>query len=182
MSTPGAKPRVVAFLAALALLAVIGGAGGWIFGVQVADRRAARAATSGSPPATQEPTAPPPTKEEPVAGEPCPAATGTAAEAAGSPGGLVEIFYIRTEDDRQVWICRDAAGTIYYQGYIGPPGGDLVQGENALFLPTVEETDDGYLATNDTATTRTTYHVTAQALTQSTGADESTYEVVEKRP
>jgi hypothetical protein len=172
---------VVAFLAALALLAVIGAAAGWIYGVRVADEREANGASSSSagPPVTQDP-APPPTQE--VEGEPCLAVTEAAAESAGSPGGLVEIFYIRTEDDRQVWICRDAAGSIFYQGYVGPVGGDLVQGENALFLTTVQETADGYLATNDTATTRTTYHVTADSLTQSTGDDESSYDVVEQRP
>ena len=169
---------MVAFLAALALLAVIGAAAGWIYGVRVSDERAA-SASSAVPPVTQEP-APPPTQE--VEGEPCLAVTEAAAGSAGSPGGLVEIFYIRTEDDRQVWICRDTAGLIFYQGYIGPVGGDLVQGENALFLTTVQETADGYLATNDTATTRTTYHVTAESLTQSANDDESSYEVVEKRP
>ncbi|MDG4820314.1 hypothetical protein O7635_00310 [Asanoa sp. WMMD1127] len=161
------KPRVGAFLVALLLLAVIGAAVGWIAGVRVAD---ARDSATG----TREP--------DPPRGDPCPSAAESAAAEAGSPGGLVEILYIRTEDDRQVWICRDTAGTIFYQGYVGPIGGDLRPGENALFLTTVENTDDGYLATNETDDGRTTYHVTSTALTQSNDGNQSTYEVVERRP
>jgi len=159
----------------MVLLAVIGATGGWVYGERVADQRAANRGEVIEQPTTPVSEAPPP-------GDPCLAATESAAEDAGSPGGLVEIFYVRTEDNRQVWICRDTAGSIFYQGYVGPVGGDLRQGENALFLTTVAESGNGYLATNETDDGTTTYHVTAYRLTQSTNGNESTYPVAERRP
>jgi hypothetical protein len=95
---------------------------------------------------------------------------------------LREALYIRTEDDKQVWICRDEAGTLFYQGYVGPADGDFIEGENALFLTTVEETGGGYLATNKTNEGTTTYSVTPYRLTQTTNGKESTFPVAERRP
>ncbi|MEV4619659.1 hypothetical protein AB0J74_13230 [Asanoa sp. NPDC049573] len=158
----------------MALLGAAGAAGGWFYGQRVADRRAAdRGAEITEQPET-------PVVRQPQ-GDPCPDAAEAAAEDAGSPGGLVEILYIRTEDDRQVWICRDTAGSIFYQGYVGPVGGDLQQGTNALFLTSVTESGGGYLATNETADGTTTYSVTPYRLTQSTNGKESTYPVTERR-
>ncbi|SNT65085.1 hypothetical protein SAMN05421812_1207 [Asanoa hainanensis] len=167
---------MVAFLAALALLAVIGGAGGWIYGAQVADERAANRQVE------EIQDTPSVVQEAPPRGEDCPRATQEAAGAAGSPGGLTEVLYIRTEDDRQVWICQDTAGTLFYQGYIGPADGDFIQGENALFLTTVDQTDGGYLATNQTDQGTTTYSVTPYRLTQTTNGKDSTFPVTERRP
>jgi hypothetical protein len=175
VSTPGRKPRgraLLLFLVAMVLLAVIGATGGWFYGERVADRRAANQG---------DPSEQPRVTQEPPAGDPCPDATESAAKDAGSPGGLVEILYIRTEDNKQVWICRDTAGSIFYQGYVGPIGGDLRQGENALFLTTVAESGAGYLATNETDDGTTTYSVTAYRLTQSTNGKESTFPVAERR-
>lgn len=160
----------------MVLLAVVGAAAGWFYGQRVSDRRAAN---RGGGVVTQ-PTTPPVT--EGPQGDPCPDATESAAEDAGSPGGLVEVLYIRTEDNKQVWICRDTAGSIFYQGYVGPLDGDLRQGENALFLTTVAETGGGYLATNQTDDGTTTYSVTPYRLTQSTNGKESTFPVAERRP
>lgn len=178
VSTPGPKPRgrvLLPFLLAVVLLGAAGAAGGWFYGQRVADRRAAEQGGGGddqpSTPVVREPE-----------GDPCPDAAQAAAEDAGSPGGLVEILYIRTDDDRQVWICRDTAGTIFYQGYVGPVGGDLEQGKNALFLTSVAQTDGGYLATNETDDGTTTYSVTPYRLTQSTNGNESTFPVAERRP
>jgi hypothetical protein len=170
---------MVPFLAALALLTVIGASTGWIVGTQVVDRRAAAARDRGysAPPA--EPTREPDTAS---AGPPCPEAAEKAAADAGSPGGLVEVFYARTEDDRQIWICRDSAGALFYQGYIGPVGGELRQGDNALFLTGVQETDGGYTATNTTPEGTTTYQVTPTTLIHNTNGDISTFPVVEHRP
>ncbi|MEV0718024.1 hypothetical protein [Asanoa sp. NPDC050611] len=179
MSTPGPKPprRALApFLVALLLLAVIGAAAGWIYGARVADQRAANR------PAQEETQDTPGTEPEVPVGEDCPAATQEAARGAGSSGGLTEVLYIRTEDDKQVWICRDTAGTLFYQGYVGPADGDFIQGENALFLTSVEETGGGYLATNQTDDGTTTYSVTPYRLTQSTNGKESTYQVTDRRP
>jgi hypothetical protein len=175
VSTPGPKPPrrgLGPFLVALVLLAVIGGAAGWIYGARVADQRAA------DRPVQEE------TQDTPAApaGEDCPAATQEAARGAGAAGALTEVLYIRTEDDKQVWICRDPAGTLFYQGYVGPADGDFIQGENALFLTTVEETGGGYLATNRTDEGTTTYSVTPYRLTQSTNGKESTYQVTDRRP
>ncbi|GIF58909.1 hypothetical protein Air01nite_50040 [Asanoa iriomotensis] len=156
------------------LLAVIGAAAGWIYGTRVADDRAAEKQSQESPPETESPL--------PPSGEDCPSATQEAAQGAGSSGNLTEVLYIRTDDDRQVWICRDQAGTLFYQGYIGPADGAFIQGENALFLTTVEETGGGYLATNQTDEGTTTYSVTPYRLTQSTNGKESTFAVAERRP
>lgn len=177
MSTPGAKPPRrgwAPFLVALVLLAVIGATAGWIYGARVADQRAAdrqpvQEETQNTPPRVRE-------------GEECPAATQEAAQGAGSSGVLREVLYIRTEDDKQVWICRDEAGTLFYQGYVGPADGDFIEGENALFLTTVEETGGGYLATNKTDEGTTTYSVTPYRLTQTTNGKESTFPVAERRP
>ncbi|GIF68822.1 hypothetical protein Ais01nite_68570 [Asanoa ishikariensis] len=173
----------MAFLAALALLAVIGGAGGWIYGARIADQRASNPQVQETNDTQDTPESPDtPETQEPPRGEDCPRATQVAAEGAGSPGGLTEVLFIRTEDDRQVWICRDTAGTLFYQGYIGPADGDFIQGENALFLTTVEETGGGYLATNQTDEGTTTYSVTPYRLTQKTNDKESTFPVSERRP
>ena len=104
VSTPGPKPRgrvLAPFLVLLVLLTAGGAAAGWIYGEQVADRRATDSAGNGAAAAEE--------SSAPATGDPCPQAAESAAEQAGSPGGLTEVLYIRTDDDKQVWICRDTA-------------------------------------------------------------------------
>ena len=188
MSTPGPLPRrpiLVPFLVALVLLAVIGASVGWVYGSRVADERAASDGVAGDPTTpvvTGSPEPAPATTTTPPSGPACPDAAEAAATDAGSPGGLVEIFYIRTEDAREIWICRDTAGSLFYQGYDGSDDRPLEQGVTALFLSTVEQVEDGYLATNETPDGRTTYHVTPDLLTQTTNGTESTFQVAVKRP
>ncbi|GIF70930.1 hypothetical protein Asi02nite_04480 [Asanoa siamensis] len=162
----------------LLLLTAGGATAGWLYGQRVSDDRAAAAGGGSGSGESQEQEQEP---EQPVR-ESCPAATEASAEATGSPGGLVEILFIRTDDDRQVWICRDTAGTLFYQGYVGPADGPFEEGKNALFLTTVEETGGGYLATNRTDEGTTTYSVTPYRLTQTTNGNESTFPVAERRP
>jgi len=187
VSTPGPRQRrpiLVPFLVALVLLAVIGASVGWVYGSRVADSRAARDGVADDPttPVVTDGPEPPPATTTPPSGPACPDAAEAAATDAGSPGGLVEIFYIRTEDARQIWICRDTAGSLFYQGYDGSDDRPLEQGVTALFLSTVEQVEDGYLATNETPDGRTTYHVTPDLLTQTTNGKDSTFEVAEVRP
>ncbi len=80
-------------------------------------------------------------------------------------GPLTQVLYLHTPQS-EVWICADSGGTLYYQGHSGPPGEDLVEGTNALFLTDVQrENGNGYVATNTDGSGRITrYHVTAKRL------------------
>lgn len=161
-------------LLALVFLAVIGGSVGAVLGLR-ADRGAGGADAGGPPgsggatgtapqsqptgdgtgPATQPPTTPA------TPSRACPEVTGQAARAEGSPGGLSYVLYIRT-DESQVWVCRDTAGRLWYQGHrhLGSPTPELpaATSDNTLFLvDVVAVPDGGYLATN-TGRTATTYY------------------------
>ncbi|HEU4423743.1 MAG TPA: hypothetical protein VFR67_14525 [Pilimelia sp.] len=117
------------------------------------------------PPAAQPP--PPPDDDPLPVRDRCPRHTERWAKQAGSPGGLELKLYIRT-DGSEVWICRDSAGTLFYQGHRGSPGERLVEGKNALFLADVVADGDGYLATNRSGKQVTTYRVsTAQLVIES---------------
>jgi hypothetical protein len=64
-----------------------------------------------------------------------------------------------------VWICKDTAGTLWYQGHRGGPSDrDLREGENALFLANVQRIEGGYVATNQNQDGRTDYRVTRTLL------------------
>jgi hypothetical protein len=81
-------------------------------------------------------------------------------------GPLTQVLYLHT-DKSEVWICKDANGTLYYQGHAGQPGEDLQEGVNALVLTDVKrEGTDGYVATNRDANNGrvTEYHVTPTQL------------------
>ena len=102
-------------------------------------------------------------------------------EQAGA-GPLTQLLHLRT-DQSDVWICQAQNGALYYQGHRGPPGEDLVEGRNALFLPGAQrEAGVGYVATNTDQNGRVTeYHVTADRLViryrnyQPPKADETEY-------
>jgi hypothetical protein len=142
-------------------LAVIGASVGFVLGARAEDREQHRPAAidPGAPPGEGQNPQPPP----PPAGKACPEHTEQLAKEHGSPGGLKQKLYIRT-DQSEVWICIDSRGTLFYQGHRGAPGEDLVEGETALFLTDVETDGDGYAATNNTGKNTTRYEVTPAKL------------------
>ncbi|HET8659737.1 MAG TPA: hypothetical protein VFM55_12150 [Micromonosporaceae bacterium] len=195
--TPSARRAVAGPLVlALVFLAVIGGSVGAVLGLR-ADRGAGGADTAGGPgnggvtttapqsqpdgdgttPAGQPPTTPA------TAGRACPAVTEQAAKAEGSPGGLTYLLYIRT-DQSQVWICKDTAGRLWYQGHrhLGSPTSGLPAptSDNTLFLADVAAVpDEGYVATNTGRTATTYYRVSSAWLViDNPGADDDLREKV----
>ena len=85
-----------------------------------------------------------------------------------SPGGLTGVVYLRgVHEERpdwliEVWICRDSAGRLFYQGHNGTPAQrDLVEGENALLLPVDlrHEGEGRYEAFDERDGRRTRYRV-----------------------
>ncbi|GAA3949118.1 hypothetical protein Aau02nite_37880 [Amorphoplanes auranticolor] len=50
------------------------------------------------------------------------------------------------ETGMTVWICADAAGSLYYQANAGGETEKWIEGETALFLENVVERDGGYFA------------------------------------
>jgi hypothetical protein len=93
--------------------------------------------------------------------KPCPQHT---VDQAGA-GQLTQLLHLRTNQS-DVWICQAQDGALYYQGHRGPPGENLVEAKNALFLPNAQrENGDGYVATNTDQSGRITeYHVTVDRL------------------
>jgi hypothetical protein len=80
-------------------------------------------------------------------------------------GPLSLALYLRTAQS-EVWICKAADGTLFYQGHSGSPGGQLREHINALYLTDITtEGSNGYVATNtDTNGHQTKYHVTPDKL------------------
>jgi hypothetical protein len=166
-------------LVALVLLAVLGGSVGWLVGGRVLDARARAGGPSGSSPGTV-PTSDP--GASPAGGPRCPTHTQDLAAAAGAAGDLAEVLYIRTAA-AQVWICRDSAGTLFYQGSRAGVDAEMVEGKNALFLTDVVAQDDGYVATNRVDQRVTTYTVSAAELVQRSGTgDPDRAAVIAHRP
>jgi len=64
------------------------------------------------------------------------------------PTDLTQVFKAVTTRGTTVWICRDGAGSLYYQSKKGGVDAPLRQGDNALFLPGVSRVgDDDYQVT-----------------------------------
>jgi hypothetical protein len=142
--------RVLAVFLAVLFLAVIGSTVGYLVGRHVEMRRVGSlpagpgdnlpGAGSTATRTASRPTATPPGRpgaspSATLAGSRCPAA---AEKATGTQ--LTEVLHVVTATS-QLWICRDAAGGLYYQGLNG-------SGES-ITLPNVRKNPDGsYLATN----------------------------------
>jgi hypothetical protein len=159
------RPIVGPLLLALLFLAVIGGSAGVILGRTQANGAGAARGTSTPSGGTEYP--PPTQTQRPDAShsqEPCLDHTEQLARQKGSAGGLSVVLYIQTTAS-EVWICRDSAGRLWYQGHTGTAADrDLVEDRNALFLSQVGEESGGYVATNPGTNTRTEYHVSRQKL------------------
>jgi hypothetical protein len=92
----------------------------------------------------------------------CPAHTEDQANA----GPLTQVFYLRTTQS-EVWVCKAADGTLFYQGHKGQPGDPMDEGRTALFLRSIEtEGSNGWVATNTDPNNGnvTRYHVTKDGL------------------
>ncbi len=155
-----AGPLVLAVI----FLAVIGAGAGFSLGTlnrhtQPTSQSSSNSGGTGTDgtPATTGPSATP--ASAPASGKRCLAHTEQQAHV--SP--LYQVFYLRTQLS-EVWICKSGDGTLFYQGHkiVNGLDEDLVEGVNALYLPTVEpEADNGWVATNtDPANGNVTkYHV-----------------------
>jgi hypothetical protein len=80
-------------------------------------------------------------------------------------GALSLVLYLRTAKS-EVWICKAADGTLFYQGHSGSPHQELVEHVSALYLDKVTTEEDGYVATNTDKDNGhvTKYHVNPQRL------------------
>lgn len=158
------RPRIAGpLLLALVFLAIIGASVGVSVGYYLAgpggDGGGGGGQTQGPP--TQQP---PPTETEsptPPQERGCPTVTQAAAAQDGARGQLQLELYIRTKFS-QVWICRDRADRLWYQGHrlTGEATDNLpaATSDNTLFLNTVEPFEDGYVATNRISGNRITYY------------------------
>src|SRR5262249_44690146 len=127
-------------LLAVIFLAVLGGGVGFSLGtLSKHQRNAATTQSDGS--GTTNPGDDSSPAASQAAGKRCPPHT----EQQANAGPLTQVLYLRTAKS-EVWICKDANGTLYYQGHKGPTGEDLQEGVNALFLTDVQReqgTDNG---------------------------------------
>jgi hypothetical protein len=153
-------PRVLAVLLAAVFLGVIGASAGYIVGTRVKQARA-EAQGGQQPGGGRQPGGTgtvPATGRGTPAGPPCPQPTIELAHSKGAPAGpLHRVLYIETAKS-EVWICRDAAGRLWYQGHRKStpdaryPAEDLVDGRTSLLLSqvnvTVANQKDQYLAVN----------------------------------
>jgi hypothetical protein len=185
---------VAAALLAVMLLTIIGASVGYVLGAREAR---ARAAAENPPPGSEHPTARPTTKapatNAPTTGAPNPEAcldhTEQLARAAGSPGGLTVVLYVKTTGS-EVWVCNDTDGRLWYQGHVrsdaekaGGARDPLVEGDNALFLSTVEREGEGYVATNRAGSAVTRYHMsTHMFLIEHSDGRKEPQTVLESRP
>jgi hypothetical protein len=161
--------RVGPLLLAVLFLAVLGGGVGYSVGTLTKSQHSG----SSGPGGASTPDAG--TTTESATGTGSPAATGPSNAAAArctkhtedlaKAGPLTQLLYLHTQYS-EVWICKDGAGTLYYQGHSGPPGQDLQEHVNALYLTEIQrEGENGYVATNRDDNGRVTeYHVTTTRL------------------
>lgn len=105
----------------------------------------------------------------------CPQPTVTAVNKAGLDDSLSVVLYVRVhrdgEYDSEVWICKNAAGLLIYQGHVLRGPLDVGSGDNSLLLAdgisgSVQATADGFTAVNPTTGGKSTeYRVSRTTLT-----------------
>jgi hypothetical protein len=158
--------KVIALILAVFFLAVIGASAGYILGL-----RHKHAAARHTAQQTNEPPPPAPASR-PAGGKACLSETERdAKQKFNSPGGLAQTFYLLTNKS-EVWICKDSAGTVFYQGHVrsdaerqGGARPPLVDLQNSLLLKTVSsDGKGGWIAENQSGGGVTKYTVTAQEL------------------
>jgi hypothetical protein len=128
---------------------------------------------------------PPTGTASPGATTPCPDFIGkaVAGKDKGATQPLALVLYIRTDHQREVWICKEADGTgLWYQGHerkekFYDEGEIPVEGKNGLLLGGVTTLGSTYVAVND----KTTYRVSRETLTV-TGNQRYTDTVIQALP
>jgi hypothetical protein len=119
---------IVTLVAVGAFAVGLAGTGAYVFVTRVLQDQAAPVDVTPTPTVTVTST---PTEQ------PCPAETIDRVRAAGRPGELVALLYVRgttaAGEEGEAWICRDGDGTLYYQGH-DIDGGPWADGENALLV------------------------------------------------
>jgi hypothetical protein len=173
LDPPPRRRATGAVLLAVVFLTVIGASAGYIAGKEHLNgqRIAAQGYVDPTPPAPTSATS----GSAAPAGRACPKETQDGAVRRGSPGGLVQVLHLLTarageSPGSQVWICRDSAGKLWYQGQRRSPDGGaypqvpLREGDNALLLGGVQPEGDGFVATNTDQGRVTTYRVDARRL------------------
>jgi hypothetical protein len=155
--------RVVELLLAVVFLTVIGAAAGYVVGHKVRETR------TGGPATEETPTGAATTTGAASATKTCLDVTERDAKSRfRSPGGLVQVLYIRTAKS-EVWICRDKADNLFYQGHLlaaGEQPGNRAPftDDNSLILQTVSRDGTGYVAENSDGNGTTRYRVSAARL------------------
>ena len=155
--------KIIALFLAVFFLAVIGASAGYILGLRAKHHR-----TPAPQPAAVATTSAPATA--PPAAKACPPETERdAKQKFKSPGGLVQVFFLLTDKD-DVWICRDSAGALFYQGHVlsdaerqGGPREPLVDQKNSLLLKSVKADGNGGWIAENTAGGRTTRYLVSAA-------------------
>jgi hypothetical protein len=190
--------RIVALILAVLFLAVIGGSIGYILGLR----------HNHSHPRVVDNGAPAPTTAGPGGGgsrgggsgnggtgngggKPCLSDTERDAKNKfGSPGGLTQVFYLKTNQD-EAWICQDSDNTVFYQGHLrspaeqqGAPRPPLVDLKNSLLLKTVSREGAGWVAVNDSGGGSVTrYHVsTAELVIEQPGQEPKHHPAIAHEP
>jgi hypothetical protein len=157
---PTPRPRIVGpLLVALVFLAVIGASVGFVLGNRGDDPQ-----NTGADRNTGEDIGDPFTPSPSPSPSPSPTAVVCPASTQQKAGkDLTGLLYVRTGRS-EVWICVDADEKLYYQGHSGPPGEELVNDVNAIFLTDVEATQYGYRARNTKGGSVTVYSVSSKEL------------------
>jgi hypothetical protein len=144
--SPHRRPIFFPVVIATVFLTIIGLTAGFVLGERRRDEDKAAAA----PPTEDSRSAVEVPSSVPASGPYCPPETQQTAVEGGFPGDLRQTLKIETDNGTVVWICRDPAGRLYYQGKTGGPGAALVQHKNGLFLPgVIERGPDDYRAVAD---------------------------------
>jgi hypothetical protein len=186
------RRNVPVFLAFLVVLAVLAGYGGYAVtrslirsnqaagkpnasaGTSTAALGLGASATAGTGLATGSPTGSTSATVSPtnagVGRTFCPNVTVKAVQAAGFASALRLLMYLRT-DRSEVWVCRNGAGVLIYQGHVLSGPIDSATSDSTLLLAgrirgLVTSVGNGYLAVNPagTGTGSTSYFVTRTGL------------------
>jgi hypothetical protein len=164
LSPGGGRGGGVAFLQvllAMLFLAIIGGTVGYLAGEQ--HNKAHKSSSAGSSSASTGGSKSAQSSGSPAGPERCPAHTEAQAGVQ-----LTVVIHLHTTVGTDVWICKAADGTLFYQGRKAKSGTDFNEGVNALFLRDVSYEGGEYVARNyDSGNGSTTeYHVSEGRLVQ----------------
>jgi hypothetical protein len=159
------RPVFLPVLIAAVCLSIIGASFGYVLSVKIPTKQdpvAAGSTPTGTPSpsavstppvpsaSTGRPTPAKPSKPaaKPSAGLPaqCPEVTRRSVLKAGGAEPVVPILRLRTNGGTLAYICQADSGEMYYHASRETDVTTWVNGENALFLPDVEEKDGTYVA------------------------------------